>query len=144
MTIPVNIRLQTEIVPLNGSDDGYADNTELNFKGELRRIDNGYVLQYKSQLTENTIAVFDKIITVNRTGQISSQLVFEVGRSYFGTFSDGVNTIQMSTFTKKLESKLTDEGGCFMIDYSIAYSGTMFERNRVTYTVIPTDGNVAS
>ena len=144
MKIPVDIRLKTESVPINGADDGKVEGSELNFKGELQKVDGGYILQYKSQFTDNTIAVFDKLITVNRSGQISSQLVFEEGKSYFGTFSDNVNTIQMSTITKHLENKLTEQGGCFLIDYSISYGGTMFERNKVTYTVIPEEGNIAS
>jgi len=144
MKIPVDIRLKTESISMYSADDGNTETSDLSFKGDLQKVDNGYIIQYRSNFTDNTIAVFEKMITVNRSGQISSQLVFEEGRSYFGTFSDNINTIQMNTITKHLESKLTEQGGCFLIDYSISYGGTMFERNRVTYTVIPEEGNIAS
>lgn len=144
MKIPVDIKMKTESLPLIGSDDGDAEVSELLLKGELQSIEGGYMLSYRSNMTDNTVAVFDKLVTVNRSGLISSQLVFEEGRSYFGTFSDNRHTLQMNTVTRKVESNMGDEGGCFLIDYSISYGGSMFERNRITYTVVPEDGIVAS
>ncbi|MDD2268627.1 MAG: DUF1934 domain-containing protein [Eubacteriales bacterium] len=144
MKIPVDIKMKTESLPLIGSDDGDAEVSELLLKGELRSIEGGYMLSYRSNMTDNTVAVFDKLVTVNRSGSISSQLVFEEGRSYFGTFSDNRHTLQMNTVTRKVEANMGDQGGCFLIDYSISYGGSMFERNRITYTVVPEDGIVAS
>lgn len=144
MKIPVDIKMKTESLPLIGSDDGDAEVSELLLKGELQSIEGGYMLSYRSNMTDNTVAVFDNLVTVNRSGLISSQLVFEEGRSYFGTFSDNRHTLQMNTVTRKVESNMGDEGGCFLIDYSISYGGSMFERNRITYTVVPEDGIVAS
>lgn len=144
MKIPVDIKMKTESLPLIGSDDGDAEVSELLLKGELQSIEGGYMLSYRSNMTDNTVAVFDKLVTVNRSGSISSQLVFEEGRSYFGTFSDNRHTLQMNTVTRKVEANMGDQGGCFLIDYSISYGGSMFERNRITYTVVPEDGIVAS
>lgn len=144
MQIPVDIKLKTESIPLYSADDTDIETTETMHKGKLSSIDGGYMLQYKSNMTDNTIAVFDKLITVNRTGHVSSQLVFEEGRSYFGTFSDNMHTLQMSTVTKRVESNLNDEGGCFLIDYSISYGGSLYERNKLTFSVVPEDGIVAS
>jgi len=144
MQIPVDIKLKTETIPLFGADDAEVETTETMHKGKLSSIDGGYMLQYKSNMTDNTIAVFDKLVTVSRSGQISSQLVFEEGRNYFGTFSDNTHTLQMSTVTKRVESHMSDEGGSFLIDYSISFGGSLYERNRLTFYVVPEDGIVAS
>ena len=50
----------------------------------------------------------------------------------------------MSTVTKNVKSNLSDEGGSFLIDYSISYGGSLYERNRLTFLVVPEDGIVAS
>ena len=144
MQIQVDIKLKTESIPQFGANDTEIETTETMHKGKLSSIDGGYMLQYMSNMTDNTIAVFDKLITVSRSGHVSSQLVFEEGKSYFGTFSDNVHTLQMSTVTKRVESNLSDEGGSFLIDYSIAYGGSLYERNRLTFFIVPEDGIVAS
>lgn len=140
----VDIKLKTESIPFYGADDTEVEMTETFHKGELSSIDGGYMLRYKSNTTDNIVAVFDKLVTVSRTGQISSQLVFEEGRSYFGTFSDSENTLQLSTVTRRVESNMSDDGGCFLVDYSISYGGSMYERNRITYKIMPEDGIVPS
>lgn len=143
MKIPVDIKLKTESIPLS-TDDIEIETTETMHKGKLTSIEGGYMLQYNSNMTANTIAVFDKLVTVSRSGHVSSQLVFEEGRSYFGTFSDNTHTLQMNTVTKQVKSNLNDEGGSFLIDYSISYGGSIYERNRLTFSVVPEDGIVAS
>ena len=74
MQIPVDIKLKTETIPLSGADVIEIETTETIHKGKFSSIDGGYMLQYKSNMTDNTIAVFDKLITVNRTGHVSSFL----------------------------------------------------------------------
>ena len=61
----------------------------------------------------------DKTVTLRRTGQINSQMVFEPGRTDDSLYEAGPGALMLRIQTKSLTVLMNEHGGIFDLAYSI-------------------------
>lgn len=102
-----------------------SDNMELVTKGHLEQIGNSIQLSYEeTELTgmEGTTTMFHvepERVTLLRTGTISSEMVFERGKSHMSVYDTPFGSMEIGVTAHKLSSTLTGNGGKLEIDYDI-------------------------
>ena len=103
--------------------------------GDLSRADGEYVLTYReSELTglegtETTIRVEPSRVTMLRTGQVNTQMVFQEGRRHLSLYDTPYGALSVGVHTSRLSAELGDDGGRIEIDYSIEIDHAVTGRN---------------
>lgn len=71
-----------------------------------------------------TIEVDTDVVQVKRTGSVTTNLRYEVGRTYSSTYQFEYGAIVMETTTSEIEVSLTELGGTIEIKYLLDMGGT--------------------
>lgn len=93
--------------------------------GVMRDLGDGLELEYEeSELTDmegttTSVIIQGPQVTLMRTGPICSQMVFEQGRRHLSVYATPYGTLEIAVSTRRLENRLTLEGGTLEIDYSL-------------------------
>lgn len=77
-------------------------------------------------------------ISVNRVGPINTHMVFEEGKMHACIYDTGYFPVQIGIHTSKLQSSLSERGGCFDVEYNMEIGGRLASKNRMKVTVTPT------
>ena len=107
-----------------GTDE--PEKTSLVTEGTLEREGDILLLSYEeSELTgmEGTTTVFrvePARITLQRSGTLESQMVFELGHEDRSLYDMGFGALMITVLTDRLENTLTDAGGEMDVSYSVA------------------------
>ena len=116
--------------------DTDPDVIELVTEGRLiRRGKDDYILSYReSELTgldgtETTIHVEGEQVTLVRTGEVNSQMVFQEGRRHLSMYNTPYGAMAIGVNTRHLLADLTDQGGDIEIDYAIEVDHALAGRN---------------
>ena len=103
------------------------DVTELTTEGTMTVTDDGdTVLTYReTELTgmEGTVTCFTirgNVVTLARTGAVSSQIVFQKGRQHSSFYETPWGALSVDVTTSCLALRLGERGGVMEIGYSIA------------------------
>lgn len=126
-------------------DGGENDSIELKTEGTLTREENGWTLSYaESELTglEGTttiIQVEEKRVSLQRTGAVSSQMVFEEKRQHLSLYNTPYGAMELSISTRHLCHDLSEAGGEIEVTYRIELDHTMAGENTFHITVRPRD-----
>ena len=105
-----------------GTDE--PEKTSLVTEGTLEREGDILLLSYEeSELTgmEGTTTVFrvePARITLQRSGTLESQMVFELGHEDRSLYDMGFGALMITVLTDRLENTLTDAGGEMDVSYS--------------------------
>ena len=116
-------------------DDIDPDATELMTEGIMEVTDDGIVLSYEeSELTgmEGTTTTFEvkgPRVTLTRSGEVNSQMVFEEGRQHTSLYETPFGELSVDIQTSELKHNLSERGGLMEIKYSIAVEHTVTGRN---------------
>ena len=91
----------------------------------------------KSSVT--TINTFgdNRIVSVNRIGQLNSHMVFEEGKCHTCIYDTGFFPMHLRVCTKGLTNNLSLQGGKIDIDYSVEIVGNLAEKNKLSVSVSP-------
>ncbi len=101
------------------------DQINLVTEGVMRELGDALELEYEeSELTDMEGTVTNIIIqgpqvSLMRTGEVCSQMVFEQGRRHLSVYSTPYGTLEIAVATQRLENHLTLQGGTLEIDYSL-------------------------
>jgi uncharacterized beta-barrel protein YwiB (DUF1934 family) len=101
------------------------DQMNLVTEGVMRELGDALELEYEeSELTDMEGTVTNIIIqgpqvSLMRTGEVCSQMVFEQGRRHLSVYSTPYGTLEIAVATQRLENHLTLQGGTLEIDYSL-------------------------
>lgn len=101
------------------------DAIELVTEGRLKSREGGYQLSYaESELTglEGTTTTLDierDKITLMRTGEVNSQMVFEEGRRHLSLYETPYGALSVGISTRRVDCNLGETGGRIEIDYAI-------------------------
>ena len=116
--------------------DTDPDVIELVTEGRLiRRGKDDYILSYReSELTgldgtETTIQVEGEQVTLVRTGEFNTQMVFQEGRRHLSMYNTPYGAMAIGVNTRHLLADLTDQGGDIEIDYAIEVDHALAGRN---------------
>ena len=111
------------------------DRIELVTQGSLRRDKGLLTLSYaESELTglegtTTTIQVEPERVTMLRTGQVNTQMVFQEGRRHLAMYNTPYGAMTVGINTRHLFTELGDEGGDIEIDYNIELDHAVAGRN---------------
>lgn len=101
------------------------DGVELVTQGTLCAAGGQYVIAYEeSELTglegtRTTLEVSPERVTLLRTGQVSSHMVFELGRTNLSLYETPYGAMEIGINTRRLHSTIGDRGGELQVAYSI-------------------------
>lgn len=111
------------------------DTMELVTKGWLQRDEGGFTLTYQeSEVTgmEGTLTTFQiepERVTLLRTGEFNSQMVFQEGRRHLSMYDTPYGAMSIGVNTRRLLARLDEAGGKIEIDYAIEIDHTVAGRN---------------
>ena len=111
------------------------DSIELVTRGSLNRTAGLLTLSYEeSELTGlegtlTTIQVEPERVTMMRTGQVNTQMVFQEGRRHLAMYNTPYGAMTVGINTRHLFAELSDEGGDIEIDYNIELDHAVAGRN---------------
>lgn len=106
-------------------EDSHNAPIELTTAGKLTRTEQGYQLSYEeTALTgmEGTLTRFDiagRQVTLTRTGEICSEMVFEPGVRHLSLYRTPFGNMEVGVAARKVYSTIGDEGGELEVNYSI-------------------------
>ena len=117
-------------------EPGEEDVMELVTQGVLRQEEGeGFSLSYlESELTglegtRTSFTIRDDTVTLSRTGQVNSQMVFEEGQQHTSLYETPYGELTVDIQTSRLLHNLTERGGLMEIKYSIAVEHVVTGRN---------------
>ena len=126
------------------------DSIELVTRGNLGRQDGILTLSYEeSELTGlegtlTTIQVEPERVTMLRTGQVNTQMVFQEGRRHLAMYNTPYGAMTVGVNTRHLYAELGEDGGEIEIDYNIEIDHTVTGRNvfRINVKKVPDRANI--
>ncbi len=124
--------------------DGQTDTSELFTKGEYRKHNGDYYIDYdESEATgfdgsHVQICVKGDVATMTRTGKSFSSLVFEQGERHFCHYGTEFGDCMIGISTSHLHHVMADNGGEISIKYSIDVNGGLMLENEITISVSTT------
>lgn len=101
------------------------DTIELVTEGTMEKIDGGWELSYEeSDLTglagvTTVFRVEDGVITLRRSGRLSSQMVFREGVVHESLYQMEFGALLMTVCARRIAHELNDAGGYVDLTYSI-------------------------
>jgi uncharacterized beta-barrel protein YwiB (DUF1934 family) len=119
------------------------DSVELVTKGTLSRAENGWVLSYEeSELTglegtTTTIQVEDERVSLQRTGAVCSQMVFEEKRKHLSLYETPYGAMEVSVSAQSVRHNISEAGGEIEVTYRIELDHTMAGENTFHITARP-------
>lgn len=122
---------------LQSFEDNGNDSIELVTEGRLAdHGDDGLILSYQeSELTgmEGTETILhmgsDGIVTLLRTGQFNSQMIFEEGERHLSLYQTPYGDMAIGIHANRVHSTLNMDGGELEIAYAIEIDNTLTGRN---------------
>ena len=139
--LPVLLTIRSE----QHFEDMEPDSVELMTEGLLETtVDGGIILTYQeSELTglEGTTTAFEirgPRVTLTRTGDVNSQMVFEEGKQHTSLYETPFGELAIDIQTSRLRHSLTERGGLLDLRYSISVDHSVTGRNAFKIRVRPT------
>ena len=106
--------------------DQEPEGIELVTEGVLEETDGGWKLTYaETELTgmagvETTFFVKDDVVTLTRTGKLSSEMVFKEGVSQDSLYKMEFGALMLTVCATRVEYDLTEKGGTIDLSYNIS------------------------
>lgn len=132
--------VQITIQSLRSLETGKESMTQ-HAQGLLLREGGDWILTYREGAesglgsTRTTLRVERSRVTLNRTGELKSHMVFEVGRSHTSLYETSYGRLPMTIRTLKLKTELTEAGGTVLIHYHIELGGGSAGETRLRLTL---------
>ncbi len=110
-------------------------------EGSLERTEAGWRLSYREGedsglgQTRTTLRLEGDQATLTRTGEVSSEMVFQPGQPHTSLYETPYGTLPMTIRTLSLKTDLDDRGGTVAIHYQIQLGGGSAGETRLRLTV---------
>ena len=124
-------------------DGADKDSIELMTEGTLSREEDGWTLSYvESELTglegtTTTIQVEGERVSLQRTGAVTSQMVFEEKRQHLSLYDTPYGAMELSVAARRVRYDLSETGGEIEVTYRIELDHAMAGENTFRITVRP-------
>lgn len=83
----------------------------------------------------NIIKVEKNLVTINRTGPLSSRLMLEKGRRHQCVYKTPAGDLMIGVYTKTLDNNLSEKGGRLEVSYTLDFNSDLVSENRFIITV---------
>lgn len=117
--------------------DGETDRIEVLTAGNFLMKKDHFYIGYKEYDEENPNNYYDNLIkveknmvTINRKGEMRSQLMLEKGRRHQCVYQTIAGDLMIGVFTKTLENKLHEKGGTLEVSYTLDFNTDLVSENR--------------
>lgn len=121
--------------------EGETETVTQRAEGRLSREGEGYVLTYREGEerglghTRTTLQLEEGRAALTRTGEVTSQMVFQPGQPHTSLYETPYGRLPMTIHTLSLKTELTDRGGTVAIHYQIELGGGPAGETRLRLTV---------
>ena len=142
--MPQSITPKDVVISVTGTQkyEGQETQTgELVTDGTLTEVDGKFLVSYaESDMTglEGTTTTFEvdkHRITLTRTGALSSEMVFEEGRTHESLYDMGFGALLIGVRARRVQSDLTASGGRFRMEYTVAIEQEVSALNKYEVSV---------
>ena len=110
-----------------GIPEGDSERDESEREGCYSFSDQGIEITYSDKseqgCAESVIAIDGDTVRVKRTGSISSELIFEEGKSHTSVYSVPPYSFDATVRTKRIRRALDESGGRLDLHYSMSIGG---------------------
>jgi len=116
-------------------DGTEPDGVELVTQGTLSDRPDGYVIAYAEceltglEGTQTTLEIGPERVTLLRTGQLCSQMVFERGRVHRSLYETPYGSMEIGIRTRQLRCTMGERGGELEVAYSVEVNHSMAGEN---------------
>lgn len=125
--------------------EGSPDSVEMLVGGIFTVTDSGYRINYDETDPENgsktaTEVTFDnetRVVTVKRSGEISTHMVFEQGKRHLVYYDTVYGSLLVGISTHRLSAGLTPDGGTLAVEYAIEIDSEVVNEIRLEIDVSP-------
>lgn len=111
------------------------DHTDLTVDGVLADAPEGWTLFYDEQETRTEFAIGAQCVVLRRSGELNSEMVFEVGKIHTTVYEMPFGTLPMEVRTDSIRQKLSERGGLLEIRYRITVGEQVRSKNSVKVQV---------
>lgn len=150
MKIPINIKIDSERIYSDlgirsGQEAPGPEMSSMHVNGFMKKTKQGIQVEYTENEesgmgnTVTTISTLgnNRVVSVNRVGQLNSHMIFEEGKCHTCIYDTGFFPMQLRVCTKELTNNLSIQGGKINIDYSVEIVGNLAEQNKLSVSVSP-------
>ncbi len=129
------------ILNIKQTADGVTDESELFTRGEFRLHKGLYYIDYEeSEATgfegsHAQLCVNDGVMTMTRTGNTFSNLVFEDGVRHYCHYGTEFGDCMVGITTQELSHCLDETGGTVHLKYSVDVNSGLMTENEITIKV---------
>ena len=116
-------------------EDMGRDHTELTADGVLADTPEGWTLSYEEQETRTEFEIGTQRVVLRRSGELRSEMVFEVGKTHTTVYEMPFGTLPMEVSTDSIRQKLSERGGLLEIRYRITVGKQVRSKNSVKVQV---------
>ncbi len=85
--------------------------------------------------TQTTFYVDESSVVMERSGAVSSRMIFEEGRKHHFVYDTPYGAMTMGVETRNIENNLGDNGGLLLIDYAIDMNNSALSQNSFKISV---------
>lgn len=129
-------------------DDDDPGTIELVTSGHMDSGSGDYILTYQENTdgempTRTTLLVGAGTVTLLRSGDINTQMVFEKGRRHLTYYDTTEGSLLVGILARQVESSLCEQGGRIDMIYDVEIDHALAGENRVTIDVRPSEGTTA-
>lgn len=133
-------------VEINGrcTVDGETDTMNYSTEGKLYKKSGKYYINYPETLASGggecstTIKIHPSgIITMMRSGEANTQMVFEAGRSHMSCYETDFGNLNVNVTAGEVNFDMNDNGGFVDIDYSLSVNNLQRTQNHINVRVRP-------
>ncbi len=103
--------------------DGETDEVCEAGRGSIREKNGVYYIVYRTDENSVMIKTDGSYVDLKRTGDVSSQMYYEKGKTTSFDYNTLYGTVRMSIFTRSLVCSLTPDGGMLRIGYVLETGG---------------------
>lgn len=103
--------------------DGEIEEVSEKGHGSIREKNGVYYIVYKTDSSSVMIKTDGSYVDLTRTGDVSSQMHYEKGKSTSFGYNTPYGTINMNVFTRSIVCRLTPDGGMLRIEYVLETGG---------------------
>ena len=123
--IPILITLNATV----SADGEVADEMHLFTSGEMIPQRDGALIRYEEQLDETAeptkvqLSMQEDAVTMLRTGEIETNMVFRKGRRYEGQYTTPFGSMELAVFCTRALYRLDELGGFLRLQYQLDLNG---------------------
>ena len=110
-------------------EGGEHDEFTLTVDGVFADAPEGWTLSYEEQETRTEFEIGTQRVVLRRSGELRSEMVFEVGKTHTTVYEMPFGTLPMEVSTDSIRQKLSERGGLLEIRYRITVGEQVRSKN---------------